>query len=341
VKLRRGAGDAERGSMGHGAFSRSDEMLSDGPRGSEDAVAPKRSIALSRSDLARHAVASDEAEEAEAASLLEHIDGKMPLDRPRAGRRRSSPTEGRDGRHARSRLPQARGTIDLAFDATLRAAAPAQRSRPSTSTLAVVVAAEDLREKQRVRKVGRLLVFVVDLSGSMAEAILAVARRAALLLLEEAYVKRDRVAMVAFRDVFADVLFAPTRSVDVARRCLLGLATGGKTPLSFGLVRGHTLIARALRSDPRQEPVMVVITDGKANVGSRAGHRAVLHELERTTAGLRAERRLRSIVFDATEDGKDDFEAMRLAESLDAPRLRLHRLRDLDQPSLRRLLARL
>jgi len=316
--------------MGHQAFARSDELVSDAPRATADAVSTRRPFSI--------AIDGVDAEELDA-----RLDPEACQERDVAprGRRLRSITDRRDGRHAGERFPRSLRSIDLALAATLRAAAPAQRQRSSASELAVVVEAEDLREKRRVRKIGRLLVFVVDLSGSMAERILAVARRAALLLLEDAYVKRDRVAMVGFRDVAADVLFAPTRSMEVARRCLFGLTTGGKTPLSRGLVCGHTLVTRAMRNDTRQEPVMVVISDGKANVGSRLGHGSVLAELARVAQGIRAERRLRTVFFDATEDGKDDSEAIRLAETLGAWRVRLHRLQGLDEPTLRSLFARL
>ncbi len=82
---------------------------------------------------------------------------------------------------------------------------------------------------------------------------------------------------------------------------------------------------------------MVVVSDAKANVASRPGYGAVLAELDRVTRSLCANERLRSLVLDATDDGKDDRAAAWLAEALNAPRLKVHRFQDLSTAAIREL----
>jgi magnesium chelatase subunit D len=330
--------------MVHRAFATTDEFVERAPR--DGLPLPPEGVAALRA--VERIVDREELPEAALFVAAAELAREMGRERPRSGRRRSVATERPEGRYVRARLP--RGNGDIAIDATVRAAATAGVSAPATASATVSatasasapivlnVAPSDIREKQRARRIGRLLVFVVDLSGSMGDAMLALARRAALVLLGEAYVKRDRVALVAFREQMARVILPPTRSVELARRRLRALATGGKTPLGFGLRQAHLLIRRALAGEPRLEPVMVVISDGKANVGSREGYGAVIAEVGRVAAALRAEKRVRVVLFDATEDGKDDFHATELAEQTGAARLKVHRLSALGGAALRELL---
>lgn len=108
-------------------------------------------------------------------------------------------------------------------------------------------------------------VFVVDASGSQALHRLAEAKGAVELLLADCYVRRDRVALIAFRGTGAEVLLAPTRSLVRARRCLTALPGGGGTPLAAGL-EAAWLMARRLRSHDGAQAKLVFLTDAQANV---------------------------------------------------------------------------
>ncbi len=190
------------------------------------------------------------------------------VSRAQAGRRASREVAGNRGRYLR---PSAeRLGRSLAFDATLRAAAPHQAARRAGAAPggpALILRRPDIREKVRSARRGRLLLFVVDASGSMnAAARMRETKAAVLGLLTEAYQKRDRVGVVCFGGVNARELLPPTGSVEVARRLLADLPTGGKTPLAAGLALLARVLERELSQDPRLEPLVVILTDGRPNV---------------------------------------------------------------------------
>ena len=183
--------------------------------------------------------------------------------RPRAarGRRNPTPTAGRRGRYVRA-LPDP-APSDLALDATVRAAV--RRAGASGTTPAVTPA--DFHRKERVGRVGTLILFAVDASGSVgARRRMEAVKGAVLSLLLDAYRQRDRVSVVAFRGARADLLLPPTDSVDVARRHLHALPTGGRTPLAHALLLARETFRRARRSDPDLLSLLVLLTDGRANV---------------------------------------------------------------------------
>ncbi|MBI4799981.1 MAG: VWA domain-containing protein, partial [Desulfarculus sp.] len=155
----------------------------------------------------------------------------------------------------------------LALDATFRAAAPHQLARRRPGGPALVVLKPDLREKVRAARRGRLLIFCVDASGSMnAAARMRETKAAVLGLLTEAYQKRDRVGVITFGGLSAREILPPTASVEVARRLLAELPTGGKTPLAAGLVLLGRALGRELAQDPKVQPLVVILTDGRPNV---------------------------------------------------------------------------
>lgn len=83
-------------------------------------------------------------------------------------------------------------------------------------------------------------------------------------MLADAYQKRDRVGMIAFRRDRAEVLLPITRSIEFAQKKLAALPTGGKTPLAQGLIKAEDMLDRLYRQDPLQDPVLILITDGRA-----------------------------------------------------------------------------
>ncbi len=184
-----------------------------------------------------------------------------------AGRRTRTRTERKQGRYITSRVP--RGPLtDVAFDATLRAAAPFQRNRKRPHIRrAIILERTDLREKVRVRRTRNAVCFVVDASWSMAAETRMQATKAAVLsLLRDAYQRRDLVGLVSFARDRATVLLPLTNSVEMAQRRLRTMPTGGKTPLSRGMMVGYELLARAKSRDREILPLMVLLTDGHANV---------------------------------------------------------------------------
>ena len=201
------------------------------------------------------------------------IEVQPPDQRPRRGSGRRSKTVGSVavGRYVGARPPQGKVT-DLALDATLRVAAPHQQKRRAAasadSSPAVLLERWDLREKVRESKTGSLVLFVVDASGSMAAQRRMVAVKGAVLsLLIDAYQRRDRVGLIAFRGTEAELLLPPTSSVELARTSLAEMPTGGRTPLSRGLYLALQVLEAERLKDPEFLPLMVLLSDGRANVG--------------------------------------------------------------------------
>ncbi|MBC7359566.1 MAG: putative cobaltochelatase [Desulfacinum sp.] len=240
-----------------------------------------------------------------------------------SGRRSRSRVSGLQGRYVKSTHP--RGTGDVALDATLRAAAPHQGRR--TGRCAVVIEAQDIREKVRERRIGNFLLFVVDASGSMGARARMVATKGAILsLLLDAYQKRDKVAMIAFNKSEARLLLPPTSSIDTAARLLAELPVGGRTPLGAGLVKAAEVLRAQLVRDPTSRPMLILITDGRCNVSLGSGK--PLEECLALGRRLARDRRVRTIVVDTETPGLLRFAlAAPLAEALDATYVKTDDLR--------------
>lgn len=170
----------------------------------------------------------------------------------------------------------------VALDATLRAVAGGAGNggwekgieEGSASTVPKLQATtplplEALRYKRFKRKAGTLFIFVIDTSGSMALNRIAQAKGALSRLLQQSYIQRDRVALVCFRGQRADVLLRPSGSAARAKRVLDSLSMGGATPLAAGL-QSALEIARLARRQSTERIVLLLFTDGRANVSLRA-----------------------------------------------------------------------
>jgi magnesium chelatase subunit D len=187
------------------------------------------------------------------------------LTRQETGRRFLSLTTRHSGRSTRSR--QAHPVADVAFAATIRAAAPYQKVRGRVNGEKLELRPYDLRQKIRERKTRALLIFVVDGSDSvMARQLMPKTKRVLLALLQNAYEKRDRVAMLVFRFAQGRIVMPPTRNFARARRCVEELYIGGCTPLATGLLEGLRLAETERLRDPTTKPILIVLTDGLANV---------------------------------------------------------------------------
>jgi magnesium chelatase subunit D len=233
-----------------------------------------------------------------------------------AGKRTKSETARKRGRYVRSTTVEK--TTDLAFDATLRAAAPMQRSRRKDAARAgeemgprLRLERHDLRQKVRDIKIGNLIVFVVDASASMdAEQRMNATKGAVLSLLRDAYVRRDKVALVVFSGREARVVLRPTSSVSLAERRLSRMLVGGTTPLTHGLIEGLKLIRMEKLKSPDVYPLLVLISDGRGNIS--VGGEEPLVEAQRLARQIREEG-IRSLVIDSARDYSRSFPAHRLA----------------------------
>lgn len=216
---------------------------------------------------------------------VKRIEGRHDQKQRRSsGRRSRTQTIRKQGRYIRSR--RVARVTDLAFDATLREAAPYQRHRHaqweesrqrgeqdgpgsvcSPRRVAVILCRDDLRQKVRVRRTRNVVCFVVDASWSMAaDERMGAIKAAVLSLLRDAYQCRDWVGLVSFQRDYAHILLPLTNSVELAQQRLQTMPTGGKTPLTRGMLTGYEVLAQARLRDPEVLPMLVLITDGQANV---------------------------------------------------------------------------
>ncbi|GGR64045.1 MULTISPECIES: putative cobaltochelatase [Streptomyces] len=235
-----------------------------------------------------------------------------------AGRRSRARTE--HGRTTGARRPQ--GTLTkLHLAATVQAAAPYQRAR-GRSGPGLVVRRDDLRQATREGREGNLVLFVVDASGSMAaRQRMSAVKGAVLSLLLDAYQRRDKVGLVTFRGVSAEVALPPTSSVDAAAARLESLPTGGRTPLAAGLLKAHEVLRVERLRDPARRALVVVVTDGRAT----GGPEPVL--LASRAAGLFAAEGVASVVVDCESGPVRLGLAGRLAADLGGTAVTLDELR--------------
>ncbi|MDO8847992.1 MAG: magnesium chelatase subunit D family protein [Coriobacteriia bacterium] len=264
-----------------------------GERGGEPADGAAASLAMPRELGATDAAATQEAISAEL------VAGMDRTRRAHGGRRQETTSDDRTGRYVRAEPARAGEPVDLALDATIRAAAPHQRSRQGD--LAISIEPEDVRTKVRKRRVGASIVFCVDASGSMGASNRMEAAKAAVLeLLVDAYQRRDRVGLVAFRGESAQVVLQPTASVELAQLKLKALPTGGATPIAHGILTSLDVLAAEARRENGIVPWLVLLTDGRANVGIGTG---LGSEDARTAAGRLKDAAINTLVVDTSGPG--------------------------------------
>jgi len=179
----------------------------------------------------------------------------------------------------------------------------------------------DLRFKELKHRSGILFILAVDASGSMALNRMAQAKGALTRLLQQAYLHRDKVALISFRGGKSEVLLAPTRSVELARRLVDAIPAGGGTPIAAGIQKAIEL-ARLARLRGSSQAMLVLFTDGRANVG--LGDRrpdgialAIGEELNQLGAMLVSER-MQTVVVDTKSRFVSNGEGEALARMLRA-----------------------
>jgi magnesium chelatase subunit D len=175
-------------------------------------------------------------------------------------------------------LPAGSQAGPIHLRATVAAAAPHQLGRGRT-TGPLELAGQDLRRADQRGKEGNLVLFVVDASASMAaRARMGEVKAAILSLLLDAYQRRDKVGLITFRDKGAELVLPPTGSVSHAAKRLEELATGGRTPLAAGVAKAAQVVRTELLRDPLRRPLIVLITDGRADTRAAARAGAGLHQ---------------------------------------------------------------
>jgi len=176
------------------------------------------------------------------------------------------------GRYLRPVPPKEGQPLRVAIDATLREAAKNQvwrrkeavaRGESGTRTY---LEPSDVRGKLMARKAGSLLIFAVDASGSMALNRMNAAKGAACGLLTEAYQSRDKISLIPFQGDVAEVLLPPTRSISLAKNRLDTMPCGGGSPLAHALAQSVRTGLNAMSSGDVGKCIIVLISDGRANV---------------------------------------------------------------------------
>ena len=247
-----------------------------------------------------------------------------PLDRMRRsgeGRRQETRSDDKRGRYTRAEPPRPGQPVDIALDATIREAAIHQSSRDGE--MAIRIEPADVRTKVRKRRVGASIVFCVDASGSMGVSTRMEATKAAILeLLVDAYQRRDRVGLVSFRGDAAEVLLQPTSSVELAQLKLRSMPSGGATPLAAGIKASLDLLDAETRRDAKVVPWLVLVTDGRANVGLNGG---LGSEDARLMASKVRDRGINAVVIDITEGTSPVSVARELARLAGGDYVRLPR----------------
>jgi magnesium chelatase subunit D len=180
---------------------------------------------------------------------------------------------------------------------------------------------DDLRRAVREGREGNLVIFVVDASGSMAARDrMAAVSGATLSLLRDAYQRRDKVAVITFRQHEARLLLPPTSSAHIAGRRLARFDTGGKTPVAEGLLAARELVIRERVRDRARRPLVVVLTDGRATAGPDPVGRSRIAAARLVAEGAAA------VVVDCETSYVRLGLAAQLARYLGAPAVRLEQL---------------
>ena len=250
------------------------------------------------------------------------------MSRRQSGRRSVTRTDRKRGRYIRA-VPAGNKTNDIAFDATLRAAAPYQNARTKQkeeSGMAYALRKSDLQRKIRVKKAGNLILFAVDASWSMAVSERMQATKGAIMsLLTDAYQRRDRVGLVVFQKDRASLVLKPTNSVTLAKEALEDIPVGGKTPLSAGLLMSYETIKRELSTDHDLMPMMILLTDGAGNVS--LSENLSPQEEAHYIANLIQEAEIRTVTINMEHVAFDQGLAQRLADQLGGPCYTLAQIR--------------
>ena len=220
---------------------------------------------------------------------------KIASGRLKSGRRAEVLTKGKRGRYVRYRIPGDKIT-DIAIAPTVRAAAlHAKDGR-------IAIKKSDLREKIRRRRISTLINIVFDTSGSMDEQDkVQITTGVVLALLKDAYQRRDRVSLVTYSGRFAELVLPFTSSVEAAKHYLENVPFGGTTPMASGMLVGLDTLVREVKKEPSAVPIMIMVTDGTANVPLQLGG-SIRREIIQVCSQIVANK-VNVLVVDISESG--------------------------------------
>jgi magnesium chelatase subunit D len=304
-----------------------------GPRRARsDSEGRSGAITLSRRRGAPLGARPGDPRRGERLSLVETLRAAIPWQRLRA-------TEGATADAEAAARPAATGRSSASLPGSA-SAAPPPGAASATSPLPaprLSLRMDDLRVVRRAQHRRSTTIFLIDASGSAALHRLAEAKGAVELLLAESYVRRDEVAVIAFRGQRAELLLPPTRSLVRAKRALAGLPGGGGTPIAAALDAADTLVEQVQRHGAT--PSVVLLTDGRANVARDPASGRAQAEADALAAARRlALRGVRSLLIDTS--ARPSQAAARLAAEMRARYLPLPQVRaDLLSAAVRQLAA--
>ncbi len=200
----------------------------------------------------------------EAIDLLEAEDSNGSFSGDDVAKRRYVESRDRNGKYIKSRVPNS-SYPDIAFDATVRAAAPYQRKRRAPGETGVKLEKHDIREKVRQKQVSSTFLFLLDTSGSLIiRNRMSKVKAAMISMLSTHYVKRDRVGLMTFNEESIELILQPTRAVEQLEPIIDAIAVGRGTPLSAALVKVYEYMMPYTLKHPDEKCHIVLITDGKA-----------------------------------------------------------------------------
>ncbi|MCL2032861.1 MAG: VWA domain-containing protein [Methanomassiliicoccaceae archaeon] len=209
---------------------------------------------------------------------LHRIAGKV-------GRRKNMTTNKLTGRYRRFKIPDGRST-DPAFDATVRAAAPYQRSRRSKG-LSINIEPQDIRDKIRIKKDSCSFLFAVDVSGSLVKSgMMQDIKNGVKAMLMDSYVQRDKVALLTFRTGEVRISVPFTRSAEGICDILENTATGDGTPLGPALMLIREYMMNYVRKNSEERCYVILITDGEATYPVQRGKDATI-EIKKVAAVMK------------------------------------------------------
>lgn len=239
-------------------------------------------------------------------------------------KRREIISESGRGRYVNFRIPRGK-CKDVALDATVRAAAPFQRTRDRRG-LAIAIEPDDIREKVRGMKDVCSFMFVVDMSGSITAAQIETVKSAIRAMLKESYAERDEVGLITFNDYSAYTMVPFTRSLEVISEELENAPRGWGTPLGPALLLARKEVLTHIRRNPEMKCYVVVISDGRATfpVIRFADPMKELKEM----AGTLKIRNTKWVIIDSGFGKVADDSAFRLAELLDGDYIQIDELKE-------------
>jgi len=167
------------------------------------------------------------------------------------------------GRYVSYEFPKRR-PWDVALGPTFRAAAPYQRSREKGG-LALRVEVGDIRVKVREMQAPLTIVLLLDMSESIVPSLVNV-RNAILSMRDVAFKRRDRVGLVVFKGEGASTLQSPTTNMSLVVKRVMEIGASDFTPLASGMYEARRVLRNEKTKNRDSIPVLVIISDGIANI---------------------------------------------------------------------------